>query len=158
MRYLLALLLVLSAVLGSLTAASAQDAGSPAPDQAEWLLVLHGDVAVAGEDEVVFVAEPRAVAFTDRPERRAVVLDTATVVDETWGDDSPVLADPPNAAVATEASDATAIVTIEDMTRQGDVLTMRYDLLEGTMPSVGDHMIVTIDAVDLHFGPNPGDG
>ncbi len=141
---------------GATPAASAQDEPAQESDRGQWLLVLLGDVAVASATELVLVAEPRVVAFTASPDRQVRVLDTSTVIEDAWAEGSSFRQDPPNAVVADDDSDRLAVVTIEDVAQQGAVLTLSYRLLEGQLPAVGDHAILTIDP--FHFGPGPGDG
>jgi hypothetical protein len=150
MQRLKSLVLTLSLVLLlalEVRPVAAQEAlATPATAEAAWLFVLSGQVVAVTANQLVVAAEPRVIAFTDRPERKVRLLTTEAFVDQAWATDSSFRQDPPNAALTTTATDATTVITIVDVTRQERRLTLTYQDLSGAAPKVGDDVALVIDA------------
>ena len=113
--------------------------------QAQWLFVLHGDVRSVSEGQMVLAAEPKVIAFTDRPNRQVRIGETGAFIDMAWAEGSSFRQDPPNAAMTSESSDETSIIVIEDVKRQGGSLALTYSDLSGSPPEVGEHVAFVID-------------
>ena len=141
MKSLRALVPLFAAVILAVTPASAQE-----EDKTEWLITIQGDVSEVHDGGLTMAVPANGIAFTDRPERRVAFVDLAAFVATAWAEDGPLRADPPNASLIDESSNAVAVVTITTMGYADGMLTVELTLLEGALPAVGDTIALTIDA------------
>jgi hypothetical protein len=98
---------------------------------------------------------PVTIFFTDRPERIAGNMKTASFI-PFWseGKDS-FKANPPNADVSIVAGKdmKQIIVVLEDPVLKGDNLTYTVKILQGDMPAKGEHVSVFIDIIGRPLTP-----
>jgi hypothetical protein len=129
-------------ILVLLLPAQAQEA---AERPTSWLLVIQGEVTAIGDGTMSLAAEPKIVAFTDRPERRTALLDLAKEVASLWGEGGAFAAVPPNASVVNETEGVIGIVELASAVIEGGLLRLDFVSLEGALPTVGDVIALTVD-------------
>ena len=100
---------------------------------------------------------PATLFFSDRPQRVVGHITAQQFVDE-WGKGENSFAeDPPNAVISfLEAGDEApedAIVVLKDPALEGDSITYGYEVLEGAVPSSGEHVSVFIDPFGRPLSP-----
>ena len=103
------------------------------------------------------------IYFSDRPLREVGHMTSARFV-EYWGEgDNSFQSDPPNAVLSyTEGHPGApledAVVTINDPQLQGDVLSYRYTVLDGTVPSSTGPVVLFIDPIGRPLSPGSAAG
>jgi hypothetical protein len=127
-------------------------------DQIEALFVqsAHGLTSSAGTVTFHGLAHS-TLFFSDRPQRVVGHLHSRKFVDQ-WGEGENSFAeDPPNAVVSfLEDGDATpeeVTVTISNPQLDGDTLTYRVDILDGTLPAKAGPCALFIDPVGRPLSP-----
>lgn len=142
LKHLTGLLAILGlAALVATVPARSQNATAPI----EWLMALQGDVLEFRPGVMILAVAPKAIVFSDRPERVVKMIDLRAFTGMAWGEGGPLRLDPPNASIITD-SGRIAIVEITDAIYDNNQLYLTMTLLDGGVPSVGDHVGVTIDA------------
>ena len=98
---------------------------------------------------------PVTLFFSDRPERIAGNMKTATFV-PFWstGKDS-FLSDPPNADISLVNGHTLeqVVVVLQNPVLQGENLTYKVKVLEGEMPARGDDVSIFIDVIGMPLTP-----
>jgi len=150
-----------TACLASLRSALAQDAKEPAKapaKQADFLFVQssRGMTFDKATNKLTLTGvSPVTVFFTDRPERIAGNMKTASFV-PFWseGKDS-FKSDPPNADISLlEGKKLTQIVVVlENPVLEGDNLAYTVKVLEGEMPAKAADVSVFIDVIGMPLTP-----
>lgn len=147
----------LVASLASAKLALAQGAQEPAK-QADFLFVQTAKGMTFDKSTGKLILEgvsPITLAFSDRPERIAANMRTATFV-PFWskGKDS-FLSDPPNADISILEGDQLRqiVAVLHDPVLQGDGLTYSVKVLEGEMPATGADVSVFIDIIGMPLTP-----
>jgi hypothetical protein len=100
---------------------------------------------------------PSTLYFADRPKREVGHMPTRQFVD-VWGEgDNSFAANPPNAVLSfAEPGDRLpedAVVVIQDPQLNGDVLSYRIELLDGSMPSTTGPCALFIDPFGRPLSP-----
>lgn len=139
----LAGLLAILGIAAVVATAPARSQNAPAP--IEWLMALQGDVVEFRPGMMILRVPPKAIVFSDRPERMVKMIDLRGFTGNAWGEGGPLIQDPPNASIITD-SGRIAIVEITDALYDNDMLYLTMTLLDGGVPNVGDHVGITIDA------------
>jgi hypothetical protein len=130
----------------SAPAAAASPAASASDAPPEYLFVVTADggvVTATGADTLVILLRgtaPRALAFTDRPARRAAADATADL----WADLYATGSAPPNAALAFEREGATVVLPVEMLNVTGaapDYTIAARTLGEGGVEHLGAGMV-----------------
>lgn len=166
----IASLLVLTAVLGGIGAANAQNGtpqssmktiGAPSaaakPAIVPSLFVLNSRGATLQGDTLTLTGVmPHSIIFADRPVRAAGHQLTADVIAD-WGtgDDS-FTKNPPNATVSVFSKDGSvkdAVVVLKNPKLEGDKLTFNVQTLEGDLNGGDGRAALFIDIIGRPFTP-----
>ncbi|HEY6283982.1 MAG TPA: hypothetical protein VIW22_08675 [Nitrososphaerales archaeon] len=130
----------------------------PQVDQIEALFVQSARGLTSGDGTVTFNGLAHSTLFfSDRPKRVVGHLHSKKFVDQ-WGDGEDSFAtDPPNAVVTfLEDGDVTpeeVTMTISDPKLNGDTLTYKVDILDGTLPASAGPCSLFIDPVGRPLSP-----
>ena len=111
-----------------------------------WLVVLQGKVSNVTATQLTLDLDAHAVAFTDKPQRRAVVRPSGSLV-EAFLDQVVPGPEAPNAAVAslTRQSDP-QVITLTGAASASSCLTLTYTEIEGQALAVGETVALFFDA------------
>ncbi|SLN24223.1 hypothetical protein ROA7450_00982 [Roseovarius albus] len=137
-------ILKLIIVTGFLSIATAPETAIAEEDES-WLIILHGTVSAATTEGFTLETGPTGIAFTDRPAREVQIVDIARAVDNGWAENGDFRTDPPNASLINENTESISVVEIVDANWNKGALQLRTKNLEGTPPSIGDSIAITID-------------
>jgi hypothetical protein len=130
----------------------------PHVDQIEALFVQSAHGMTTNNGSVTFHGLAHATLFfADRPQRVVGHLSTRKFVDQ-WGEGEDSFAeDPPNAVVSfLEDGDMIpeeVTMTISDPTLDGDSLTYKVDILEGSLPASTGPCSLFIDPIGRPLSP-----
>ena len=130
----------------------------PQVDEIEALFVQSARGLTTSSGSVTFHGLAHATLFfADRPQRVVGHLSSRKFVDQ-WGEGEDSFAeDPPNAVVSfLEDGDAVpeeVTMTISDPTLDGDSLTYKVDVLDGTLPASAGPCSLFIDPVGRPLSP-----
>ena len=109
-------------------------------------------------DSITFQGlSPSTLYFADRPQREVGHLSSRRFV-ELWGEgDNSFAENPPNAVLSFAEQDdrppEDAVVVIQDPTMDGDVLSYRIKVLDGTVPSATGACALFIDPFGRPLSP-----
>ncbi|MCC6735784.1 MAG: hypothetical protein IT534_06610 [Bauldia sp.] len=135
----------LAAVIVFALVAAATPLAAQTPAEPTWLVVAQGQVVELRPGMIILAAPAKAVAFTDRPDRMVAMIDLRGFTGTQWGEGGPFVFDPPNASIIGDDGQI-AIVEITDALYDNGQLHLTVVLLDGTVPDVGGHVGITIDA------------
>jgi hypothetical protein len=130
----------------------------PQVDQIEALFVQSAHGLTTNKGSVTFHGLGHATLFfADRPQRVVGHLSSRKFIDQ-WGEGEDSFAeDPPNAVVSfLEDGDMVpeeVTMTISDPTLDGDSLTYKVDVLDGTLPASAGPCSLFIDPVGRPLSP-----
>lgn len=144
------------ALLGTKSAGASEKTGHEAHKMADFLFVQNSREVAFAEDRLTLKGiNPVTVMFSDRPERIAGHMTTASFV-PFWskGGDS-FLKDPPNATLSfLEGKDlADAVVELRDPVLEGESLSYRVKVLEGEIPASAGAASLFIDIIGMPLTP-----
>jgi hypothetical protein len=136
-------------------AASAQDTAAP---NADFLFVQTADAMAFDADQSRLTlrdVSPTTLFFSDRPERIAGNMTTASFV-PFWseGKDS-FLSDPPNADISILENGVLrqTVVVLDDPVLEDGDLHYTVKIIEGDMPVLGENVSVFIDVIGMPLTP-----
>jgi len=113
-------------------------------EAASWLVVMKGEV-IAITDGQTIAADPKAVAFTDRPGRTARFVDVPAFVATGWAVDGNLQQEAPNASLVDATKGTIGVITIDAAAWNDGTLVITFATLEGNLPVTGDTIALTID-------------
>src|ERR1700730_14187220 len=147
----------LAASLASVKSALAQAAQEPAK-QADFLFVqtAKGMTFDKSASKLTLTGvSPITVMFSDRPERIAANMRTATFVPFWSKGKESFLSDPPNADISILEGDQLRqiVAVLRDPALQGDDLTYTVKMVQGDMPATGSDVSVFIDIIGMPMTP-----
>jgi hypothetical protein len=125
----------LAAVIVFALVAAATPLAAQTPAEPTWLVVAQGQVVELRPGMIILAAPAKAVAFSD----------LRGFTGTQWGEGGPFVFDPPNASIIGDDGQI-AIVEITDALYDNGQLHLTVVLLDGTVPDVGGHVGITIDA------------
>ena len=131
---------------------------APNVDSIEALFVQSAHGLTTSNGSVTFHGLAHATLFfADRPQRVVGHLTSRKFVDQ-WGDGEDSFAvDPPNAVVSFledgEAVPEEVTMTIRDPKLDGDTLTYKVDILDGTLPAKAGPCSLFIDPIGRPLSP-----
>lgn len=110
-----------------------------------WLIVLQGKVSSVSSTQLTLDLDPHAVAFTDKPQRRAVVRPSGNIVEAFLSQITPG-PEAPNAAVTslTRQGDP-QVITLTEVSLEGQCLALMYTEIEGPPPAAGEAVALFVD-------------
>jgi hypothetical protein len=144
MAFLTRVSIVIAAMLATFSNTAAEDETESDPG---WLFVAQGTVLAINSADIVLAADPKVVAFTERPARQAQVIALADLVASAWGEGGDFRRDPPNASLIDENNGHIGIVTMTTATVDGGTLEFGYVMVDGSLPELGDRIALTIDVM-----------
>ena len=137
-----ALALIFALALAIYSPASGQPAEQPG-----WLFIVEGQVVAAEGGRLAIDAGASALAFTDRPSRLVQFIDLAAFIADAWGPAGDFRRDPPNASLVDETRGTIGVIEITDAGWEDGITTINFVILEGTLPTAGDRVALTIDVM-----------
>ncbi|MCW5715576.1 MAG: hypothetical protein KIT43_13785 [Bauldia sp.] len=134
-------------VVGAAVAATVLASPSFAQDDAppSWLFVLQGIVTEVADGRIALAPDPKTVAFTDRPARQIVLLETVEFIAAAWAEGGDFRALPPNASIVDEDAGTIGVVEIFNAVLSEGAVVFDFRSLIGFLPLAGDRVALTID-------------
>lgn len=128
------------------------DSGGP-----QYLYVLSGTSGKMEGDSLTMSGMPSVIYFADRPSRIAGHMSVSDFTELWNGSSDSFKADPPNAVLSVMDGDKANNYVVELMGAEAkdNTVTFKVRVLKGAPP---DSFSTASLFVDMHFGPNPGDG
>lgn len=141
------------AIVGSLAAYAAEQAGQAASEQAPNFMFVQsgGSVTYSGEELRLKNASPTTVFFTDRPKRAAGHMPTDAFLNHWKTGANSFQNDPPNATLSVFGSDGNvsqAVIELTSPRMESQDLVYNAKVLEGNIPSQGGEASLFIDSSD----------
>jgi hypothetical protein len=124
----------------------------------EALFVQTAASMTSGEGRITLHGlSPSTLYFSDRPQREVGHMSTRQFVD-VWGDgDNSFAQNPPNAVLSFAEPDdrlpEDAVVVIQDPRLDGEMLSYRIELLDGTVPTASGPCALFIDPFGRPLSP-----